>query len=272
VIDDALVLRVERLRDSVQELRDSIRARYRKSTSRVRDEELRKTGAQLGERWLIDTANRDDVRQALGEELHADLNIEFQRLITYADRVTTRAKYDEATRRILRDYRTRVVLPLKARRNQPPEPFLPVPQFEDGQVPQPPATAFVGHSFASTDKSISDAVIALLEAYGYTVVTGERPRADSVSAKVKQRIDDAHVFVGLFTRRDKLASSEEWTTSAWIIDEKAYALAKGKKLILVKETGVQTIGGIHGDYEYLEFTRDQVGELLTRLLQTIRPH
>jgi hypothetical protein len=99
------------------------------------------------------------------------------------------------------------------------------------------------------------------------VVTGDKPKADSISDKVKREIDDQEIFVGVFTRRDKIARKPEWTTSAWLIDEKAYAIGRRKKLILIKEAGVGSIGGIQGDYEFLEFTRDDLSSLLIRLLR-----
>ena len=83
---------------------------------------------------------------------------------------------------------------------------------------------------------------------------------------MKALIDGQHLFVGIFTRRDKLVGKKEWSTSAWIIDEKAYA-SRSKKLILLKEAGVESIGGIQGDHEYIEFSRENFGEALTSLLQ-----
>src|SRR5207245_8058493 len=128
------------------------------------------------------------------------------------------------------------------------------------------ATAFVGHSFANNDRPIVRIVTDALEAIGIEVVTGEKPRADRISNKVKALIDGQHLFVGIFTRRDKLVGKKEWSTSAWIIDEKAYA-SRSKKLILLKEAGVESIGGIQGDHEYIEFSRENFGEALTSLLQ-----
>jgi len=97
-----------------------------------------------------------------------------------------------------------------------------------------------------------------------------RTRWDRISSKIKTRIEGQYLFVGVFTRRDKIQNKEEWTTSAWVIDEKAYAAGRGKKLILVKEEGVGSIGGIQGDYEYVEFSRGQLEKIslsLTEFLQ-----
>jgi len=72
--------------------------------------------------------------------------------------------------------------------------------------------------------------------------------------------DGGPLFVGMddrdgFTRRHAIPGRSLWTTSAWVIDEKAYALGKGKKLVLLREDGIDSIGGIQGDYEFVEFKR-----------------
>src|SRR5262249_51394195 len=118
-------------------------------------------------------------------------------------------------------------------------------------------TAFLGQSFSPKDKPVADCVKETLEAIGISVVTGEKPLAASISEKVKKRINGQHIFVGLFTRRDKLARKKAWSTSGWVIQETEYAHAQGKGVILLKEDGVDNIGGLHGDLEYLEFTRSR---------------
>ena len=100
-----------------------------------------------------------------------------------------------------------------------------------------------------------------------TVVTGEKPRADKISEKVKRLIDAQHIFVGIFTRRAKLEGKNVWTTSEWVLDEKAYAYGRGRKLVLLKEADVDSIGGIQGDYEFLPFTRSNFHEVIVKLIQ-----
>lgn len=113
MIDDALVLRIERLRDEVESLRAEIKSRYKTNERPVVATDLRDLAAQLGERWVVEIAPREDVRQAVGEEVVADLGIEFQRLITYSEQASQRGRYETAIRTILKDFRTRVVVPLK---------------------------------------------------------------------------------------------------------------------------------------------------------------
>jgi len=107
----------------------------------------------------------------------------------------------------------------------------------------------------------------VLTALGLTVVTGERPRADKISEKVKSLIEQQSIFVGIFTRRDKIARKAEWATSTWVIDEKAYAVGLQKPLILLKEQGVTSIGGIQGEYEYIEFSRDALELAVLKLIK-----
>jgi hypothetical protein len=207
----------------------------------------------LGEVWLVEIASRDDVKDAIGASVLAEATVAFQRLLTCSAGAAPRSAYDEAIRRALSDFGNKIVVPLKRARQgtlvvrqRSPNTQSTVPN--DGVV-------FLAHSFDPADSIVTDAIRQTLSALGLTVTTGQRPKADSVSKKVRRRLDTASIFVGLFTRRERLGSTKGWSTSPWIIDEKAYALGKGKKLILLKEVGVSSIGGIQGDYEFIEFDR-----------------
>lgn len=264
MIDDSIVLRVERLRDEVEELRTDIRSRYKAKARQVTAKTVTDSAAQLGERWLVEIAARDDVRAVIGHEVVADLNIEFQRLITYSDQATIRSRYENSIGSILRDFRTRVVVPLKQARNRPVNTTPPASDQARSRI------AFIGQSFHTNDAFINGSVAQLLDSFDMRVITGEKPKGDSVSKKVRERIEQADYFIGIFTRRERLRGRNEWTTSNWVIDEKAYALANRKKLVLIRETGVQSIGGIQGDYEYIEFTREGMVPLLIKLVAVIR--
>ena len=75
------------------------------------------------------------------------------------------------------------------------------------------------------------------------------------------------IFVGVSARRGKIARKSDWTTNAWILDEKVYTLGRQKRLILLKEQGVSSIGGIQGEFECIEFTHDARQNLFIRLIQ-----
>jgi hypothetical protein len=265
VIDDELVLRVERLRDELHEFESELRKAYTRKEKIVAAVAVRTAAAQLAERWLVEVAGRADIGVAITDEVLADLNVEFQRLLTYSDRPTYhRRDYDAAIRAILRDFRASVIVPLKQNRGTTAT-AVPKPP-----TPGPITTAFVGQSFADEDVEVNEPIKKFIEVFGFKVLTGEKPKADTISAKVKERIEEAQLFVGVFTRREKIARRPEWTASSWVIDEKAYALAKNRRLVLLKEFGVKNVGGLQGDYEYLEFRRDQLADLLIRLFETLK--
>lgn len=264
MIDPQLVVTAERLRDDLGLLRTSLRRKYSDAGRQVVSEDLKRSTALLAERWLVDLSQRPEVVAAVSAGFLGDLSVHFQRLLSFSEHSSKRSRYDQEIDAALKSFTIEVVIPLK-RLHGAPGLSVPAPAGP-GAAPFVP-TCFVGHSFTAADKSVNEAVVACLKSLGMKVVTGEKPKADSISEKVKREIDDQALFVGIFTRRDKIARKPEWTTSPWVIDEKAYAIGRRKKLILIKEAGVGSIGGIQGDYEFLEFTRDDLGSLLTRILQ-----
>ena len=214
-------------------------------------------------------ANSRLVQAALDEEKFADLSVEFQRLHSASDKSAKRSTYDSILKELTNGFSATVVLPVKSAAEKQPmsEPILTkavAPLVVADKVP----TAFVGHSFAESDKAISRAVVDVLGAIGVITVTGEKPKAERISDKVKELIESQEIFVGLFTRRDKIQGRPAWTTTSWVLEEKAYAVAKRKRLVLIREEGVESIGGIHGDHEYITFSRDETSLMLVKVLQT----
>jgi hypothetical protein len=258
VISEQLILTIERLLVDLAELAKELRSRFKSADRPVRGGPVSERAAELAEIWMVQVAPNGDVRSAIEDDYLADLTVHFQRLLTASEKATSRGFYEKEIRAILKNSRLRLVIPLKQMRGESRPASLPS-EFAP--------TAFVAHSFSDEDMPVVASVIGLLEALGIQVVTGERPRASSVSEKVKVRIEAQHIFVGIFTRRDKLSGKTEWVTSPWLIDEKAYAVGQGKSLILLRERGVSSLGGIQGDYEYIEFSRADLESLMIQLLQ-----
>ena len=260
MIDEQTILTAERLRDDLASLRTAIRKKYSSGSRQVTSVDLQTQAARLAEKWLVELAMDEAVAAALGASTIADLNVHFQRVLTFAEHATIRARYETEIRSILDDYSVKVVLPLKQSRGKEVERNV----DRSGSVSP---TVFIGQSFAAADARINQCVYDVLSGIGLRVVTGEKPKADRISEKVKKLIEQQSIFVGIFTRREKIARKNEWTTSSWVIDEKAYALGRQKPLVLLKEQGVNSVGGIQGDYEYIEFSRDALDGLITKLIQ-----
>jgi tetratricopeptide (TPR) repeat protein len=130
-------------------------------------------------------------------------------------------------------------------------------------------SAFVGHTFSDNDANLIHDFKSLLGKLGLECESGQRPEGRPVSEKVKERIRAADVFVGFFTRREKIASRDEWTTSSWVIEEKAMAVELGKPLLLFVEDGVREIGGLQGDYEYVSFSRKKLHEAFLKAIDYV---
>src|SRR5947208_11917175 len=99
-------------------------------------------------------------------------------------------------------------------------------------------SAFVGHSFAEEDEQVVNAITQFLTKLGLRCDSGRRAEPRGVSDKVRTRIEAAEVFVGIFTRKSALPDGH-YSTSAWVVEEKATAIAAGKKLLLFVEDGVK---------------------------------
>jgi hypothetical protein len=276
--NDQLIVSTKRLGIDLRDLKTSLRKSYPRLSQQVTSSELKQRASTLAEVWLADLSQKSEMADRVSAKYLADLNVHFQRILICAERATVRRRYEEEINSVLHDFTANLVVPLmqgvaRARPNpadagdNAPPARAPGRTGADADGFQ--ATAFVGHSFAPKDVAIVRCVTDVLETVGIRVVTGEKPKADRISSKVKTLIEGQHLFVGIFTRRDKLAGKKEWNTSTWVIDEKAYA-SRNKKLILLKEAGVESIGGIQGDHEYIEFSRERFGEAIVALLQVFR--
>lgn len=263
--DQHLLLATRRLGSDLRDLKASLRRNYQKPAQQVTSQELKEEASRLAETWLAGLSQRPEIAMNVSPEYLGDLNVHFQRILVATEKATIRKRYDYEIDAVLEKYTSNLVVPLMQGNVQaaPAKPAGAVAMAAEAFRP----TAFVGHSFGDRDKPFVDAVTETLRALGIEVVTGEKPKADRISEKVKRLIDGQHIFVGIFTRRDKLEGKNAWTTSAWVLDEKAYAYGRGRKLILLKEADVDSIGGIQGDYEYLSFSRENFHEAIVKLIQ-----
>jgi tetratricopeptide (TPR) repeat protein len=126
------------------------------------------------------------------------------------------------------------------------------------------ATAFVGHSFAPEDEEIVNRLTEFFSKLGVVCETGKRAEPTSVSDKIRKRIKEAELFIGIFTRRGVPRPDRSFEASSWIIEEKAVALAEGKRVLIFVENGVKEFGGMQGDLEYIPFDRENFGDALLK--------
>jgi hypothetical protein len=266
--DETLILDVKRFRTELEQFKSALRKAYPRGSQQVSSIKLRSTISALAEKWFSELSKRPGIRSCTEPKYFGNVNIHFQRVLLFAEKATLRSRYDVEIAAILHGYTADLLVPLMQGKNDGGSPTVISSTTSgrreaEGFIP----TAFVGHSFAPEDKKIVACVVSALEAMGIKVITGKRPKADTISNKVKTMIESQHLFVGIFTRRDRLAGKKTWTTSTWVIEEKAYAAGKDRQIILLKEADVDYIGGIQGDYEYIEFSRETLEDALIPLFQ-----
>jgi hypothetical protein len=124
------------------------------------------------------------------------------------------------------------------------------------------ATIFLGRHFDEETASVSRKLSNFLSLIGFQVVEGEEYNSQPIPEKVKQRICAQDIYVGLVTGKRE---------HDWITAEAAYALGRGKHIILVVQEGSRfnpTLTGI--DREQIRFTADNVEASFVKMLEEFR--
>jgi len=132
-----------------------------------------------------------------------------------------------------------------------------------------PKKVFIGHSFSPEDIEVVNNVKVFLSYFGLEIESGDRPDARSISEKIKSRIIDCDIFLGIFTKRERLGETEEFSTSQWVMEEKTYAVSLNKKILLYVEDGVQFSPGLQADYEFIRFSKSSLSDTLIKSIPYI---
>ncbi len=152
----------------------------------------------------------------------------------------------------------------------------------------PKITAFVARSFEAVDISKIEPITKFLDSFrdlGFVWETAERAEVESVSKKVRGMIDRDEVFIGILTKRypvyrvnrsirlvfDVLLgrlTPVAWVPPSWVLQESGYALKGNKRLILLRETGVE-VPGLQGDLEYIDYDPANPASALQRASEMI---
>jgi tetratricopeptide (TPR) repeat protein len=149
-------------------------------------------------------------------------------------------------------------------------------------------TAFVARSFDPMDEERIRPILNFLETFrkaGLLCEEADKAEVERVSSKVRRMIDDKDAFIGFFTRKYPVYSFNPslrntmllacgkleptiWTPPAWVLQESGYALSAGKRLILLREDGVD-FPGLQGDLEYVPFNAANPSAIFSKLSEMI---
>lgn len=152
--------------------------------------------------------------------------------------------------------------------------------------------AFVGRSFLEADNTLWHEIQEMLSALhpiGFRYEDAAEAQACLVSDKVKEGIARNDIYLGVLARRHqihnteggriqrclkelfpKMKSTDQWTTSEWVVEEVGYAIGVGRPVIMLIEQGVVFPGSdLDGDTEWIPFSRGQVNKCQSRLTQML---
>ena len=115
------------------------------------------------------------------------------------------------------------------------------------------------------------------------------PNRRELAEKVKSLILDKNLFIGICTKKERVIGPTElercwtkrkvlrghenkfsWKTSDWIIQEIGLAVGRKMDLILLIEDGLRLPGGLQGNIEYIEFSREYPERSFGKILEMIR--
>lgn len=141
--------------------------------------------------------------------------------------------------------------------------------------------AFIGRTFDENDDALVTRIAEFIESAGIESVNAKKASSEPVNEKVRERILECEIFVGVFTRAEEISNNNRliqlrprkknrrYTTSNWVIQESGFAIGYNKHLILLVEKGVDKLPKLQGDMEYIPFERDSINDTLTSLNQMI---
>jgi hypothetical protein len=105
-------------------------------------------------------------------------------------------------------------------------------------------SVFIAHAFDDSGRSYAFQLTKFLSLLKFEVATGNGFSPESISNKVKRRLNAQGIAVAILSRKEDMA---------WLIQEMAGADMKGKPLIVLFEEGVEFKPGLLGDLEYIRF-------------------
>jgi tetratricopeptide (TPR) repeat protein len=142
--------------------------------------------------------------------------------------------------------------------------------------------AFIGHSFDEKDEALIDSIQKFIASTGIECLSGEKAQNSSIAQKVRERIANCEIFVGIFTCDKQICPDtqkkwlcnpkircKQYTTSNWVLQESGFAIGLNKELIFLVEKGIDNFPELQGDMEVIYFDRKTISEQYLKLNQMI---
>jgi len=137
-----------------------------------------------------------------------------------------------------------------------------VPNVDKARAKYLMPTIFLGRHFDERGENASRPLREFLGYLGFRVVEGDKFQAGAIPDKVKNLIDDQAIYICLLTGKRE---------HDWLVAESAYAVGKGRHVILIVEEDSNFNPSIHGgDFERIPFKTGAIEQSFLKLLQEFR--
>lgn len=140
---------------------------------------------------------------------------------------------------------------------------------EINQLTRKTPIIFVAHSFKEENNYLIEKFLKFLQTFDIAISLGSEVNTNSISEKIKKKIDDSDIVLGIMTKDEQNAEGN-WSASKWIVEELAYSLGnKDREIIRLIESGCDKEGRIFGDREYIEFHKEDISDALIKLAEVL---
>lgn len=124
-----------------------------------------------------------------------------------------------------------------------------------------PRSAFVAHRFDTEGERMAGVLARFLELLGFDVKTGRGFSPEPVGEKLRKRIESQAVLFILLTRGED---------TTWLTQESLLAHVREKRVVILREAGVEYKAGMLGDLEYITFEGTAIERVFIPILEGLR--
>ena len=129
---------------------------------------------------------------------------------------------------------------------------------------------FVAYGYNQRDRWIQELVFPIIRAFGDEPVTGEELQGEQITDAVIEKIKRCDALIAFATRRGEQPDAVgKWTTHRWVTDELSLAIPMGKRVVEVREDGVNDQGGVAGGRQHVQYDEANRDKCLVEIVKAI---
>jgi hypothetical protein len=130
---------------------------------------------------------------------------------------------------------------------------------------------FVAYGYNDRDRWIREMVFPIIEAFGSDIETGEITYDGAIPNSVRNKILRSDALIGFTTRRIEADNQDNYDgrTHLWVIQELAAAYTLDKRLVEVRENGVNPQGGMLQDYQRINYDETARDKCLVKITEAL---